>query len=41
VGRALLERLYAQHEDELDSGAAPGDLEVRPAAPPSVAMQCR
>jgi phosphonate transport system ATP-binding protein len=41
VDRDLLERLYAQHEDELDNGPAPVGPELRHAAPPRVAMQCR
>ncbi|MBA4175481.1 MAG: phosphonate ABC transporter [Leptothrix sp. (in: Bacteria)] len=39
VDRALLERLYAQHEDELD-GPAP-DAAAPPAAPAPVVMHCR
>jgi len=41
VSRALLERLYAQHEDELDPGATPVQPAPPPAKPAVVAMQCR
>jgi len=39
VTRERLERLYAQHEDELDGGAPRRSLEPAPAAALSVAMQ--
>ena len=39
VTRERLERLYAQHEDELDGGAPPRPLEPVPAAALSAAMQ--
>jgi phosphonate transport system ATP-binding protein len=40
VTRERLERLYAQHEDELDGRALPAQEPV-PAAPAPVAMHCR
>jgi len=42
VDRALLERLYAQHEDELDGGAGPQHASQPQAAVPApVVMHCR
>jgi phosphonate transport system ATP-binding protein len=41
VTPALLERLYAQHEDELHGGPAPAALQALPTAPAPVVMHCR
>ncbi len=41
VTRERLERLYAQHEDELDGGAPPRAPEPEPATPTPVVMHCR
>ncbi len=41
VTRERLERLYAQHEDELDGGAAPRSPEAAPAAVLPVVVHCR
>ena len=41
VTRELLERLYAQHESELDGAAALPALDLPPTAPMPVVMHCR
>ncbi|MBU6437073.1 MAG: ATP-binding cassette domain-containing protein, partial [Betaproteobacteria bacterium] len=41
VTRDLLQRLYAQHEDELDGRAPAPDAVLPPAAPAPVVMHCR
>lgn len=41
VDRSVLERLYAQHEDELDGAAATRESLQPPGAPAPVAMHCR
>ena len=40
VSRERLQRLYAQHEDELDGGAAPSSADLA-VAPPPVVLHCR
>ena len=40
VSRERLQRLYAQHEDELDGGAAPSSADLA-VAPPPVILHCR